>query len=189
MIEIKYDTFWPRFWAGWIDSLVFLPLIVIDHFIWEGHAQLPIVVVASWYVLYFSSYYIYSILMHGKYGQTLGKMAMRVKVLDLSEKKLTMPQAIKRDIVPLFLVIISIVMNMPKILSGVNIYDPTVDFDLSFYITTYAEMTWFLAEIITMLFNDKRRALHDLIAGSVVVKWPQRSIAPDASGAAGIESN
>ena len=29
---------------------------------------------------------------------------------------------------------------------------------------------WFVLEIITMLLNKKRRALHDLIAGTVVVR-------------------
>jgi hypothetical protein len=29
---------------------------------------------------------------------------------------------------------------------------------------------WFLAEVTTMFANDKRRALHDLIAGTVVVR-------------------
>ena len=29
---------------------------------------------------------------------------------------------------------------------------------------------WFMLEIITMLLNEKRRALHDLIAGTVVVR-------------------
>ena len=36
--------------------------------------------------------------------------------------------------------------------------------------------TWFVLEIITMLLNKKRRALHDLIAGTVVVRT---SIAED----------
>ena len=35
-------------------------------------------------------------------------------------------------------------------------------------------MGWFLLEIVTMTFNSKRRALHDFIAGSVVVKASAR---------------
>ena len=81
MIETKYKTFWPRFWAGWIDLLVFIPIAVINHFIWKSYDQLPIVVVTLWYLVHSLSGYAYSILMHGKYGQTLGKMATHVKVL------------------------------------------------------------------------------------------------------------
>jgi hypothetical protein len=29
---------------------------------------------------------------------------------------------------------------------------------------------WFVAEVITMLTNEKRRALHDFIAGTIVVR-------------------
>lgn len=29
---------------------------------------------------------------------------------------------------------------------------------------------WFVAEVLTMLTNEKRRALHDFIAGTVVVR-------------------
>jgi uncharacterized RDD family membrane protein YckC len=31
-------------------------------------------------------------------------------------------------------------------------------------------MLWFLAEVLTMFTNRKRRALHDFIAGTVVVR-------------------
>jgi uncharacterized RDD family membrane protein YckC len=31
-------------------------------------------------------------------------------------------------------------------------------------------LCWFLAEVITMLTNEKRRALHDFLAGTVVIR-------------------
>jgi hypothetical protein len=42
---------------------------------------------------------------------------------------------------------------------------------------------WFVAEVLTMLTNDKRRALHDFVAGTVVVRTnTEDSIAqPDAA--------
>ncbi len=176
MIERKYQTFWPRFWAGWIDSLVFIPLMVIDHVVWKNHNHVPIFIVVFWYTAYSLSYVIYSVLMHGTYGQTLGKMAKRVKVLDISENRLTMSQAIRRDIVLIVLTIIGVTLEIPKIASGVNIYDPKAfSFDISFYIILYAEMVWFLAELVTMLFSNKRRAVHDFIAGSVVIRLPQQN--------------
>jgi uncharacterized RDD family membrane protein YckC len=33
-----------------------------------------------------------------------------------------------------------------------------------------ASVIWFIIEIVTCLLNEKRRALHDYIAGTVVVK-------------------
>jgi uncharacterized RDD family membrane protein YckC len=37
-------------------------------------------------------------------------------------------------------------------------------------ILAYASIGWFLLEVVTMLTNSKRRALHDLIAKTVVVR-------------------
>jgi uncharacterized RDD family membrane protein YckC len=42
---------------------------------------------------------------------------------------------------------------------------------------SWLSIAWFLLEIVTMLTNEKRRALHDMIAGSVVIKeefWKNR---------------
>ncbi len=36
--------------------------------------------------------------------------------------------------------------------------------------TTIIVFGWWIAEIITMLTNEKRRAIHDYIAGTVVVR-------------------
>ena len=179
MIERKYQTFWPRFWAGWIDGLVFLPLYVLDNFIWKNHTILPTLILLGWYTVSSLSFQIYSIVMHGKFGQTLGKMATHVKVLDISENPLTMSQAIKRDIIPLCFSIVGIILEAPTILSGVNIMDPvSIKFDASFYMITFTSAAWFIVEIITMLFSRKRRALHDFIAGSVV-RLSQQTAPPD----------
>jgi len=42
---------------------------------------------------------------------------------------------------------------------------------------------WFLAEVLTMLTNEKRRALHDFIAGTIVVRTNAESgsAQPDAA--------
>lgn len=42
----------------------------------------------------------------------------------------------------------------------------------------FANLGWFLIEIVTMLTNPKRRALHDLIAGTVVVRIDPCPVGP-----------
>ncbi|MCW0470224.1 RDD family protein [Vibrio chagasii] len=43
--------------------------------------------------------------MHAKFGQTIGKMVTRVKVVDVSESRnLTLKQSCMRDIVPIMLI-------------------------------------------------------------------------------------
>lgn len=39
-----------------------------------------------------------------------------------------------------------------------------------FWLLTVLPGLWFVAEVLTMLTNEKRRALHDFIAGTVVVR-------------------
>jgi len=39
-----------------------------------------------------------------------------------------------------------------------------------FWLLTALPALWFFAEVLTMLTNPKRRALHDFIAGTVVVR-------------------
>jgi uncharacterized RDD family membrane protein YckC len=41
---------------------------------------------------------------------------------------------------------------------------------LSEAVLAWAGCAWYLLEVITMLTNDKRRAVHDFIAGTVVVR-------------------
>ena len=44
------------------------------------------------------------------------------------------------------------------------------------WIISFSGLAWFLIEVITMLANNKRRALHDFIAGSVVVRVSNKSL-------------
>src|SRR6516225_141697 len=96
MIEQKYSTFWPRFCAGLIDGLIFWPVGWLCSFAYSHSGsvflQVPIYIINS------SVFVAYSIWMHGRFGQTLGKMACKVIVLDVSERPLSMRQAALRDI-------------------------------------------------------------------------------------------
>jgi uncharacterized RDD family membrane protein YckC len=181
MIERKYQTFWRRFWAGFVDGLIFIPLYWFDTIIWNKHDHVSVYLLLIWYTIYQFSFVAYSVLMHGSFGQTLGKMITRVKVFDVSEqKRLAMSQAVRRDIFLLITIPIDIALAAPKILSGVNIMDEhAISYGVSFFFMMFTSLGWFLTELITMLLSKKRRALHDFIAGSVVIKLPQQSAALD----------
>jgi uncharacterized RDD family membrane protein YckC len=174
MLEEKYNTFSPRFWAGFIDGLIFIPLDIADYFISEYHTIISDTVIIFWFILSSMAFMIYSVLMHGIYGQTVGKMAMRVKVLDISENKLSMLQALKRDLIPIILICIGIVMELTQRINIENANDSLNAYNIATNLVTYIGIVWFMAEIVTMLFNNQRRALHDFIAGSVVIKEIQQ---------------
>lgn len=171
MIEPQYSTFAPRFAAGMVDSLVFWPIQWLLTFAYVHSAPVWLKVLV--YIVSSCFFLVYSIWMHGKYGQTLGKMACKVIVLDVSERSLSMKQAVWRDILGVVLLPIGWATDIPRIIHGVDINAPanmtTID-----WIITYSMFGWFVIEVVTMLTNNKRRALHDFIAGSVVIRKPNR---------------
>jgi uncharacterized RDD family membrane protein YckC len=100
--------------------------------------------------------------------------------LDLSEEKLTIAQAITRDLVPLSFSVASFV-----VIVNVGLPADLSESDYASLIPSLAllsiSLLWWLAEILTMATNRKRRAVHDLIAGSVVLRSDAPApVAPEA---------
>ena len=148
-------------------------LLLFPFFIFDDYFTSPersIIAIILWSVLYSIIAIGYSVLLHARYGQTVGKMIAGVKVLDLSENRLpTLNQAFMRDIGYIVPAIYSFLYLSYVLLVGS--YDPETHYEtVPEQINSYAGTVWLIVEIITMLFNEKRRALHDLIAGTVVVK-------------------
>ncbi len=163
----KYQTFIKRAIAGFIDGLVFIPINLIGIFLID---TLGGDLVTSWAFVDTIIWTLYYVIGHGKYGQTLGKRAMGIKVLDCDEKSMIgYKRAFIRESVWFFVSILGLIyfsfIHKDYTLPDYPVpYDTTVDDFLS--LTT---LIWFILEIITMAFNSKRRALHDYMAGSVVI--------------------
>ena len=83
----RYRTFWPRFGAAFVDSLVFMPVGWLDEWIWANVSTPPVLL--AWYVVGSLSMVSYSIVLHGYCGQTLGKMATNVMVVGVVGSRLT----------------------------------------------------------------------------------------------------
>ena len=163
----RYRTFWERFWAGVLDGLVLLPISIMNHFI--SKPGRPAAVLISWATFFFFSVLAYSILMHARFGQTVGKMLMGVKVWDVSEGRLpSLRQAFLRDIgnvvpnVAALAYFIFLVASQRYVGHGEEVNS------LPGAVIGWTSFAWFLVEVITMFTNQKRRALHDFIAGTVV---------------------
>ncbi|MFT5759785.1 MAG: putative RDD family membrane protein YckC [Alteromonadaceae bacterium] len=162
------ETFWPRFWAGLIDGLIFIPVYFLDSWFFEH--DFSGITNFIYYVLTTSlSYYFYSVYMHGKYGQTLGKMALKIKVISVDGSDWGFKKALYRDLVIIIVAILLLIVEAPEILAGINPNDVVMDNPIFNYLM-YAEFIWFLVEFITMFTNNKRRAIHYYIAGSVVIR-------------------
>ena len=104
----------------------------------------------------------YSIYMHYRYGQTIGKMVMKIKVVDLSENKsISLKQAVQRDSIWIVLQLLDFVIEYYRLddLHKLRMTD-----------VNNVAICWTLLQLISMLTNSKRRAIHDFVAGTVVIK-------------------
>jgi uncharacterized RDD family membrane protein YckC len=160
--EDKYNTAVARFLALIIDGFVLGLLSIPFRFfnVTESVFMISLVAFAG-----SVAPYVYNILLHGFGGQTVGKMFMGIKIYDKSENKIiSLQQAFIRDCVPLSLVII---------LNILSYFIRPLEWDFITkisWIIFFLAISWSLLEIFTMLLNKKRRALHDFIAGTVVLK-------------------
>lgn len=168
MIEYKYKTFWPRFWAGLIDGLLFIPMVFLSDWLFE--LELNSVFNFIYYALIHTlSYYFYTVYMHGKFGQTIGKMIMKIKVSKVDGNPFTYKRALYRDSVIIGVSILVLFIEAGPILRGINPFLAT-EGSQAFQVLIWIQLAWFMVEFITMLTNNKRRAVHDFIAGSVVTR-------------------
>ena len=105
------------------------------------------------------------------WGQTLGKRAVGVIVRDVTERPLSIRQAVLRDAVPIALSTLQFWDDLPDLLRGRDPLLPGGEIHaVAFGLLGWVSVLWFAAEVVTMLTNRKRRAVHDFIAGSVVLR-------------------
>jgi uncharacterized RDD family membrane protein YckC len=174
MIEMRYRTFWRRLGAGIVDSIVFLPVAICDRMVWEHWQSVSPAFLVPWHVVTTLMWCAYSICLHGRFGRTVGKLALGIKVVDvLGENRLGYFGALKRDAVPLLVTVAVLPKEIGLILAGDSyLQNPGQPLDASLLLVAYLQAAWMVLEIVTMSFSCKRRAVHDLIAGSVVIVQP-----------------
>jgi uncharacterized RDD family membrane protein YckC len=169
----KYSTFWPRFMASWVDGLVLWPLFGLTRYILSFDPPTSIAFIL-WFIQS-TGVYFYAVYMHGKYGQTVGKMVCKVRVLTFKkEENINFRIALLRDSIPIVIFVVTLIVEFYLIVVGertiIELYRPTPE---SLQANSYLylmPMFWIVAELVTMLTNKRRRALHDYIAGTVVAR-------------------
>jgi uncharacterized RDD family membrane protein YckC len=170
----KYSTFWARFWAGFIDGLIFSPISIATPYM-SSPQRGPLVLIC-WTILSYSSFLVYSISMHAHSGQTVGKRLMKIRVMNVAEDRIpSLRQAFLREIGDVVTSIPGCVYTIYLIVAHQYSLSAIAD-SLFLSIVGYAGFAWFVIELITMFTNKKRRALHDLIAGTVVVHTAYDSV-------------
>ena len=169
----RYSTFGARFWTGSVDACVLWPIGFVASALLS--LELPPAVAAGIIIAQNLLWLFYTVHMHAKYGQTYGKMVCKVRVIDFkTEGAITFRQAFLREGIPiavsLGLVGCEISAVFDGALSPAAIARGELAEQSAFWLLASLPLLWFVAEAVTMLTNEKRRALHDYLAGTVVVR-------------------
>lgn len=161
----KYRILLHRFFAYLIDSIILLSIFYLETFLTVPEMPFTIIIVGV--TLYYFCNHFYFIYLHALYGQTLGKMIMKIKVLDISENPISLKQAFLRDILWLTFSFIILISDVYQISSfGITETFRLTYFDNAMMIVL---LIWCIAEFCVALSNKKRRSIHDYIGGTIVV--------------------
>lgn len=175
---MRYAGFWRRLGAGLVDFVLLVPFIAL--FIWVERLSrtAPIALQVPWALLTAA----YNIYFHGRWGQSIGKMVAHIRVVSVSGDAISWKQVLLRFSVDAVLG----VADAASRLIGLSRISPTKYLTLSWTergqrlfelspgdgLLVAALNVWFWSEIVVLLFNRRRRALHDFIAGTVVIHAP-----------------
>ena len=174
---MDFAGFWQRFFAGWIDFFVLLPFTILFYWLGSFSRTLSFIFLVPHALLYFG----YTVSLHARTGQTLGKRALGIRVVALDGALIGWHQAFLRSSVDLLFSVLWIVGGVWgwlvltdtefASLGGWALEQRMIELQPPFFSwVNTASTIWVWSEVIVMLFNRQRRALHDFIARTVVIK-------------------
>ena len=171
-----YAGFWQRFGAGIVDVIVLIPVAYILYYL-EGISISAAIIAA-----FISSalYSIYTVYFHYRYSATLGKMTTKIKVTNPDGSPIDLRQAILRSSVDIGFAVLAVTAQIIAI-SHANPEEylsagwmERIEYIVPLYPSWYDLVTigtnvWVLGEFFVLLLNKRKRAIHDFIAGTVVI--------------------
>lgn len=172
-----YAGFWKRFCAGFADAFIIMPLAFLLGWI-EGLDRTLAIVITIPSSILFAMYNVY---FNARFGGTPGKLAVGIRITKPNGSRIDWPEAWKRsavDLVFAFIVLIVQVWGLTQVDPGryvslgwiartqlVDAHAP------AWYVSiSILQQVWIWSEVVVLLFNKRRRAVHDFIAGTVVIK-------------------
>jgi len=162
----KYSTFWKRLFSAIIDGIIFIPFSYLGAYIEQGNNR-PLLF--CWLLLEAFLIMLYFVYLHGRYGQTLGKKVMNIRVLDLNESKtIGYKHAFYREAIPFIFHSIGMLFIISISINNTAYYTEQLSIQYNDFIF-HTTLVWVIIELSTMFTNPKRRAVHDILARSVVV--------------------
>jgi uncharacterized RDD family membrane protein YckC len=176
-LEVEYSTFWRRVGAALLDGLILAPLSLLAFFglqytpLFYAFYVVPGTLFIAWYAIYLVK----------RNGGTPGKRILDLKIVMLDGSPVTAKAAVIRYSVQITVAALS---SVGMAFAGFNL--SADEFAGLGYlqkmqalsasapawntVVTWVAQAWYLVAAIVMLCNAKRRALHDFLAGTVVIR-------------------
>ena len=168
---VTYSTFWQRFFALLIDGLVLCPLIFIDTYNKTTWKSFPLLIISSLIALAYKPF------MEAGYGATLGKMAMKLTIVNYEFQKAGVRNIILRNIIDIVnRVAVTIVTIITFVNPNFEDVNSLAQYNLLSNAAAYASWVTVglsllvLADAIVLLADSRRQALHDKIGQTFVIQ-------------------
>jgi uncharacterized RDD family membrane protein YckC len=166
-----YGGFKDRLFALLLDGLVLSPLILTDYLNRTGLKSIFVL------TLVFIISLAYKPLLEFKYGATVGKKALKLLVVNLEQGNISLGQAVLRNIFDIVSRCLTFALSL-TIYTSTGFSSVTTNTEYARLQTatfniipyTFLYLALYIAEIILLQTDKKRRSLHDRIAGTYVVK-------------------
>ncbi len=172
-----YAGFWSRLASLLLDFIFILPVVFLTLYL-NGlgkniyfYTFIPNLAFGLWYSIYLPK----------KHGGTPGKLVAGIKIIRLDGEPIDWKEAILRHIVLFALTILSSIMMTVNLLEADEATFASLSWlqqsqylmslsPLFFKFYTWTSNIWIYSEFIVLLTNKRKRAIHDFIAGTVIVK-------------------
>lgn len=170
--RIKYGGFWPRLGALILDGLILAPITAgIMYFNVTSWKSVPIMLISSVASL------AYKPIMEFYYGATFGKMAAGLTVTNSAYGAPSLKDILLRNVFhygpSLISLYFSIEIYSHPLFQDIDGYFDFIEFSAQFkgpeYIGYFSGLIVFI-EAVMLLADDKKRTLHDRIAGTYVIE-------------------
>ncbi len=175
--ETIYAGFWTRLGSLLLDFLIMLPYVFLVLYL-NGLSK------NAYYFTFIPGllfHFWFSIYLVKKYGGTPGKLIIGIKILKLDGTDVTWREAILRQIVNFILTIFGSVITLFALSKADGDYYESLTWmtkqqylfaliPVLIKIYNWTNNIWVYSELVVLLFNRRKRAIHDYIAGTVIVK-------------------
>jgi uncharacterized RDD family membrane protein YckC len=183
---LHYAGFWQRFGAFWLDFLIFVPALGLSFWLAEESRMFHFYSFLPW--LFFGLWF--HVYLVKRYGGTPGKLMLKIRIARCDGSPIGYREAILRHSV---VFVLSTLQSIAFIIAIFSMSDSEylslsvvarnqrlIEIGPSWYHPITLVMNiWIWSEFVVMLTNKRRRALHDFIACTVVVREAQPDIVGD----------